>query len=649
MQRVGLSATVGNPEELLHWLQGSGAGKRPARVVAPDVETPDRRPSSPADVPPPPGEIELDHVGSVPNAATVIAALHRGEKRLVFCESGKLVEELGEQLRLKGLTTFSSHASLSVDERRRAEQAFAEACDCVIVSTSTLELGIDVGDLDRVIQIDAPATLASFLQRLGRTGRRPGAVRNCLFLALSREGLLATAALLLQWSRGWVEPVIPPPEPRHIVAQQMLALCLQEHQVGEELWPRWWGGLGPFGKPAAPMVRHLIEQGYLDRDGGMLFIGPEAEWRFGHRHFMNLTAVFTAAPEFTVLYGRSEIGTTDPDLLTEEVTGPRRLLLAGRSWEVTYIDWHRKRCFVEPVDGGGKAKWSGLGFEFASSRELTRAMREVLLGADPPVKLTQRADDCLAEARERLGETVYPGGTVIVRTPAYLRWWTWAGYRANVTLAATLEGIAVPAQRANDCWLRLREDLTPQRWKQATDGIQERLCLPDVDERAVKGLKFGDTLPPQLAQGHPRGPADRPGRSRPGVGGTCQIPLGARHVSVEVAAARRRPGGEERQWRGSVLPHGQRFVARRDDAGGQVRGGHVRVEGVGRPVDAAVSEADEVLVDATRGEGEFPVGGHVEQLRLEVADLDDDDIGRARVQRQRGEVVLVVVGLAEFR
>jgi ATP-dependent Lhr-like helicase len=280
----------------------------------------------------------------------------------------------------------------------------------------------------------------------------------------------------------------------------MLALCLQEHQVGEELWPQWWGGLGPFGTPAAPMVRHLVEQGYLDRDGGMLFIGPEAERRFGHRHFMNLTAVFTAAPEFTVLYGRSEIGTTDPDLLTEEVTGPRRLLLAGRSWEVTYIDWHRKRCFVEPVDGGGKAKWSGLGFEFASSHELTRAMREGLLGADPPVKLTPRASDCLAEAREALGETVHPGGTVIARTPTDLRWWTWAGHRANATLAATLEGVAVPAQRANDCWLRLREDLTPQRWKQATDGIQERLCLPDVDERAVRGLKFGDALPPRLAQ-----------------------------------------------------------------------------------------------------------------------------------------------------
>ena len=103
------------------------------------------------------------------NAATVLAALHRGEKRLVFCDSRALVEKLGAALREREVTTFLSHASLSADERRRAEAAFADARDCVIVSTSTLELGIDVGDLDRVIQINAPATVASFLQRLGRT------------------------------------------------------------------------------------------------------------------------------------------------------------------------------------------------------------------------------------------------------------------------------------------------------------------------------------------------------------------------------------------------------------------------------------------------------------------------------------------------
>ncbi|WP_371588581.1 DEAD/DEAH box helicase [Streptomyces virginiae] len=495
VQRIGLSATVGNPEELLGWLQGSGSGKRKAQVVAPHLR-------EEAPVLPPPGDVQLDFVGSLENAAKVISALHRGEKRLVFCESRRQVEKLGESLRAKGVTTFLSHASLSADERRRAEEAFADARDCVIVSTSTLELGIDVGDLDRVIQIDAPGTVASFLQRLGRTGRRAGSTRNCLFLTTDEDGLLSAAALLLLWSRGWVETVTAPPEPRHIVAQQVLALCLQEHRVGDRLWQEWWGGLGPFGPAAEPIVRHLIDEGYLHRDGGMLFIGPEAERRFGYRHFMDLTAVFTAAPEFTVLAGRTEIGSTNPALLTEEIAGPRRLLLAGRSWQVTYIDWSRRRCFVEPVESGGKARWGGVGTSRGTSYELTRAAREVLLGADPPVGLTRRAKATLAQTREEGANQVDPDGTVIVRggRDTGVRWWTWAGYRANATLAATLTTVGDPLQRPTDTYVRLREDLTPAEWKKATAEAADQLCLPAVDSRALNGLKFSAALPPRLAE-----------------------------------------------------------------------------------------------------------------------------------------------------
>ncbi|MEU9538707.1 DEAD/DEAH box helicase [Streptomyces mirabilis] len=503
LQRIGLSATIGNPVELLGWLQGSGQGRRPGRVVAPGVKPQSALPGAPdkADLPSTTADIELDYVGSVANAALVISALHRGEKRLVFCESRRTVEELGEQLRLRGVTTFLSHASLSVDERRRAETAFTEARDCVIISTSTLELGIDVGDLDRVIQLDSPRTVASFLQRLGRTGRRTGSTRNCLFLALDDDGLLAAAALLLQWSRGWVEPVSAPPEPRHLVAQQLLALCLQEHRVGENLWQEWWGDVGPFGPGAAPVVRHLVEQGYLDQDGGLLFIGPEAEHRYGHRHFMNLTAVFTAPPEFTVMNGRTEIGRTDPDLLTEEVQGPRRLLLAGRSWLVTHIDWSRRRCFVTPIDEGGRARWNGFGAERVLSFDLTRAARDVLLGEDPPVRLTQRAQTRLAEARDAHVDTVHPGGTVITRRPdGDVRWWTWAGHRANATLAATLLPVVSPHRRAHAHWIRLRDDLTREDWANAMAQADEGLSLPEIDGHAVRGLKFADALPPRLAE-----------------------------------------------------------------------------------------------------------------------------------------------------
>ncbi|MER6158612.1 DEAD/DEAH box helicase [Streptomyces sp. NPDC001868] len=502
IQRIGLSATVGNPQELLIWLQGSGTGRRPGRVVAPDITSHASGEGSASGVTAsPPGDIELDYVGSLSNAAKVLAVLHKGEKRLVFCDSRRQVEELGAALRAREVTVFLSHASLSADERARSEQAFAEARDCVIVATSTLELGIDVGDLDRVVQIDSPGTVASFLQRIGRTGRRPGSTRNCLFLATRKDTLLQAAGLLLLWGRGWVEPVVPPPEPRHLVAQQLLAATLQEHKLGDQLWSEQWNGLAPFDRSAAPILRHLTEEGFLDTDGGMLFIGPEAEHRFGRRHFIELTASFTAPPQFTVLSGRTEIGRMDPSVLTEERPGPRRLLLAGRSWQVTFIDWGRKRVFVEPVESGGIAKWSG-GTLAGLSYALTRAMRDVLLGADPPVSLTRRAEACLQEwCDEDAPHLVHPGGTLVARQGNDVRWWTWAGYRANATLGATLPSIADPVQRPTDCYLRLRENLNPHMWRAALDSAKAgpSLVLPDVDQRAVRGLKFSAALPQRLA------------------------------------------------------------------------------------------------------------------------------------------------------
>lgn len=505
IQRVGLSATVGNPEQLLRWLQGAKAGDHMGRVVAPGVKlsktavTGGGRRQTAEQSPRPAGEVELDYVGSLDNAAKLIAALHRGEKRLVFCDSRAQVEQLGAALRARGITVFLSHASLSADERNRSEQAFAEARDCVIVSTSTLELGIDVGDLDRVIQIDSPSTVASFLQRIGRTGRRAGTVRNCLFLTTRDDTLLQAAGLLLLWSRGWVEPVVPPPAPRHLVAQQLLAVTLQQHKLGDQLWDRQWNGLAPFDRSAEPILRHLTDEGFLDNDGGLLFVGPEAERRFGRRHFIELTASFTAPPQFTVLSGRTEIGRTDPSVLTEERPGPRRLLLGGRSWQVTYIDWLRKRVFVEPADSGGVAKWMSGGIA-GLSYALTRAMREVLLGEMPPVSLTRRAEACLAGQRENdAPDTVHPAGTLVTRTGTDVRWWTWAGYRANATLASTLQSVTDPLQRPTDCWLRLREDLTTADWRAARDSVGESLVLPDVDPRAVRGLKFSAALPERLA------------------------------------------------------------------------------------------------------------------------------------------------------
>ncbi|RYF58320.1 MAG: DEAD/DEAH box helicase [Comamonadaceae bacterium] len=485
IQRIGLSATVGNPDELLSWLQG-GFTERDKQVVAPVV---DGSAASP--------DITVDYVGSVSNAATVIATLHRGEKRLVFVDSRRRAEELGAALRERGVTTFVSHSSLSAAERRQSEAAFADARDTVIVATSTLELGIDVGDLDRVIQIGAPRTVASFLQRLGRTGRRAGLVRNCLFLCLDDEQELLALGMLHCWSRGWVEPIVPPPSPRHIAAQQMMALCLQEHRIGVSSWRDWWGGLPVFDDTADDIMDFLRIEGYFERDGNFLHIGPEAERRFGRRYFSDLTAVFSAPPEFTVFAGRNEVGTIGTDLLVEEVDGPRVLLLAGRSWKVTHVDWERRRCFVEPVDAGGRAKWSGLGV--GVSYEIAQGMRAVLLGEMPAgVTLTRRAQTTFDELREGYTHAIGSEALVVgLPSQGSGRWWTWAGTAANRTLQASLPSMVDPRQRIDEKSLRLLPGVGRREVSSAlADIVWKR---PTVAVNAVAGLKFSAALPRDLA------------------------------------------------------------------------------------------------------------------------------------------------------
>jgi ATP-dependent helicase Lhr and Lhr-like helicase len=134
-----------------------------------------------------------------------------------------------------------------------------------------------------------------------------------------------------------------------------------------------------------------------------------------------------------------------------------------------------------------------------ASFALARAVREVLLGADPLVALTQRAKRILADVRQQYVPAVHPGGTIVVRNGEDVRWWTWAGYRANATLAATLSELTDSVQRFDDASIRMRSDLTGEMWKVGTADAAERLCLPDVDQRALAGLKFNEALPERLA------------------------------------------------------------------------------------------------------------------------------------------------------
>jgi len=474
LQRVGLSATVSNPHELLDWLAPSG--KREV-VGSASVSTD--------------ADVTIDHVSSLENAATVIARLHRGQKRLVFCDSRSSAEQLASMLRTHEVRTFLSHASLSASERRQAEAAFSEEKDCVIVATSTLELGIDVGDLDKVIQIDSPSTVSSFLQRMGRTGRRGDSKRNCLFLTTNDNAFLLALGITQRWSEAWVEAAVPPEMPWPIVAQQAMVATLERGELpSHELTDVLSRSFPELPKnQIGELVEHMVKVEYLDRSDAIVRVGPRLEREFGRGHFRDLLASFSGSMLLTGKHGSAEVGYIDPTVLTGEQEN-RLILLAGRSWRVTGIEWSKKTVWLEPAKEGGKARW--MGGARSLSREVCQGIRTVLAdGAPALVTLSQRAKTALQFLRDDM--SISAGRYFIASRPdeATVRTWTFAGTRANRTFARNAAGTGSKVK------FDALSVQAPASLLAPADGTQRELTEDELSVFA-ETIKFSSCLPRSL-------------------------------------------------------------------------------------------------------------------------------------------------------
>ena len=289
IQRIGLSATVGNPAVIGQWLQGSS--ERPFRLVDPPKPLATRA-------------IHVDFRDGVPAASAAIGGLTRGKKSLVFVESRSRAEQIAQAMTGTGVDVFIHHSAVSRADRALAENQFVEGENTAIVCTSTMELGIDVGDLDQVIQVDAPSSVASFLQRIGRTGRRADTQQNCTFICLTPESLLQSLAILRLVTKGWVEDVRPAAQAMHVLAHQIMALSLQEEGISRHRLLPWIQSAYPFTSVREErfheLVDTMVERQILHEADGLLSLGTRGERLYGRRNFFELYAIFTAPPTLRV-------------------------------------------------------------------------------------------------------------------------------------------------------------------------------------------------------------------------------------------------------------------------------------------------------------------------------------------------------------
>lgn len=423
VQRVGLSATVGNPDAILAWLGGSS--KREGVVVDPPKPRTAR-------------ELFVGLHTSVSELASAAAVRASAKKSLFFCQSRSLTETVAERMRGRSIDVFVHHSSVSLEERKAAEQRFANGSNACIVCTSTLELGIDVGDLDLVFQANAPTTVSSFMQRMGRTGRRAGTTPNTTFLCEDPEAVLQAIALIELAREGWVEPVSEQGRCWPVLVHQLLAMSLQFGAVSAE---RCWEQLSrvPDFRGIAraefdDVVEHMKREAFLFESGGLLSMGDQAERVFGRKNFMELYAVFSSPQLFRVqtAAGR-ELGSLEQTYVDRLVEQMSSFLLGGRAWTVERVNHEERLVLVRDAPGGVKPSWGGftpqhLGFELCQ-RMMRVLTEDTTYSYVDPIALKH-----IGEKRADLGALLQRDAWAIQLDDGVARWWTFAGGRVNHTL-----------------------------------------------------------------------------------------------------------------------------------------------------------------------------------------------------------------------
>ncbi len=471
VQRIGLSATVGNPAVIGQWLQGSSA--RPFRLVDPPRPKAARR-------------LHVDFRDGVPEAASAISSLTRGKKSLVFVESRSRAEQVSQAMTGTGVEVFIHHSAVSRADRTLAETQFMEGENTAIVCTSTMELGIDVGDLDQVVQVDSPSSVASFLQRIGRTGRRAEIEQNCTFVCVTPESLLQSLAILRLAGDGWVEDVRPSAQAMHVLAHQIMALSLQEGGISRHRLLPWIESAFPFTSIREIRVHELvdtmIERQILHEADGLLSLGIRGEKLYGKRNFFELYAVFTAPPILRVVHGREEVGTVQSYFVSmhDRDKGPLCFRLSGRSWEVEHVDWSKGVLRVVSAKGGRVPSW--IGMPGVLSTKLCQAMQDVLLHpGDEAAYLSAAAAMQLDALRKGYDGLLAEGTAPIEDDGENVRWHTFSGGAVNRLLAAGLENLTGKRWIAGNLSIHCKgADLL-----QATDAAR---TLPTLDWERVAAV-----------------------------------------------------------------------------------------------------------------------------------------------------------------
>lgn len=407
---------------------------------------------------------------NTPSATDAVAA-HlfehlRGSDNLVFAGARQRVEIYADRLRnlceQEHLPQefYPHHASLSRDHRDFVERRLKDnSKPTTAVCTSTLELGIDIGDVTCVAQIGAPFTVAALRQRLGRSGRREGqpailrqyAVETRLtsdssFVDRLRLGLIRSIAMIDLLLEGWCEP--PKPQALHLstLVHQILSVIAQRGGAPANILYSVLCREGPFRQITTAMFTDVLralghpETGLIEQtDGGLLLLGPNGERLVEQYSFY---AVFKTPEEYRLVSNGRDLGT----LPIDNILSPGMMLIfSGRRWLVQEIHDREKVIMVKPAKAGVPPVFGGDPGEIHD--KVIARMFEVLEGVTKPLYMDANALEMLEEARLNYAQMGFTNARLINLGEETSIIATRVGTMKTTTLALALRGFGFSVEQ----------------------------------------------------------------------------------------------------------------------------------------------------------------------------------------------------------
>ncbi len=368
--RIGLSATQKPIDEVARFLTGNG---RPAPVI---VDVGHRRKLDLA------VEVPASQLGPITTNEMwdeiydrLVELVEGHRSTLVFVNTRRLAERIAHRLgeRLGEDNVAAHHGSLSRKLRLNAERKLKEGEVKVLVATASLELGIDIGTVDLVVQISSPRAIAVALQRVGRSGHWRGALPRGRFFSGTRDDLLECAALVRAIRQGDLDRLMIPEAPLDILAQQIVAICAAGGSVSsgaagedggwdeDELFALVTNAY-PYrnlSRETYESILEMLSEGIAARRGryGAYIHRDRVNRKLRPRRGSRLAAITSggAIPEtalFTVVAEPDGVvvGTLDEDFAVESMAGDI-MLLGNTSWRIRRVEGKSGRVLVEDAHG----------------------------------------------------------------------------------------------------------------------------------------------------------------------------------------------------------------------------------------------------------------------------------------------------------